>query len=268
VRALEDRILPRLTLRQAAALAWIAAQACATYDGLSTGRASGVGGTTAGAAGRAGSTGGAGNGGGGGSAGVNQGGNGDVAGNSGSSVSGLGGAEPQAGGTSNAGEAGSPGAAAGSAGDAGMAGAGGGAAECSSPAPDVSCACEVHGAHDYWFCATYLSFSAGENKCKSVGMHLPKLETQAEDDWLFSTAASRSFGEYYLGSTDAATPDEWSWLAGGKFWSGVADGTALAYTHWSANEPNASGDCLVVQANGPWDDRGCTDQRLYVCEAL
>ena len=261
-------MLPRLSLRQAAALAWIAAQACATYDGLSTGSSAGVGGATGGDAGSTSTTGGAGKGGG-GSATAGDG--PDTAGNGGS-TSGLGGTAAQAGATPNGGEAGSSsvlaGGAAGSAGDAGVAGAGGGPAECSSAAPDVSCTCEVYGAHDYWFCATYLTFSASENKCKSVGMHLPKIETQAEDDWLFSTAASKSFGEYFLGATDAATPNEWSWLAGGKFWSGLADGTALAYSHWSANEPNASDDCVVVQSNGPWDDRLCTYQRLYVCETL
>jgi hypothetical protein len=98
-------------------------------------------------------------------------------------------------------------------------------------------------------------------------MHLPKVETKVEDDWLFATAAQNSLGEYFLGATDATTPDEWSWLAGGKLWSGQVDGTPYGYSHWSSNEPNGSGDCLVVQSNGPWDDRICSDQRKYVCEA-
>lgn len=125
----------------------------------------------------------------------------------------------------------------------------------------------AHDAHDYWFCPTFLTLGAAEAKCKAVSMHLPKVETKAEDDWLFATAAQSSLGEYFLGATDATTPDEWSWLAGGKLWSGQADGTAYGYANWSSNEPNGSGDCLVVQSNGPWDDRTCTDQRKYVCEA-
>lgn len=156
---------------------------------------------------------------------------------------------------------------AGAAAEAGAAGAGGGVAECLSASPDVGCSCEPHGAHEYWFCSQYLTFAAAENRCKSVTMHLPKIETQAEDDWLFAAAQAHTLGEYFLGATDATTPDVWSWLAGGTFWMGIADGTASGYAHWSPNEPNASGDCLVVQANGPWDDRICTDQRRYVCES-
>jgi hypothetical protein len=55
-------------------------------------------------------------------------------------------------------------------------------------------------------------------------------------------------------------------LAGGTFWTGVANGTASGYAHWNSNEPNASGDCIVVQTGLSWDDRICTDQRKYICD--
>jgi hypothetical protein len=155
----------------------------------------------------------------------------------------------------------------GGAGMTGSAGSGGdGSTECVSTAPEASCSCVAYDGHDYWFCTSYLTFVGAENKCKAVSMHLPKIDNEAEDDWLFGTAATKTMGEYFLGATDASTPDEWSWLAGGKLWSGVADGTPTGYASFSPNEPNASGDCLVVQSNGPWDDRICTDQRKYVCE--
>ena len=80
-------------------------------------------------------------------------------------------------------------------------------------------------------------------------------------------AAKQVLGEYFLGATDATTPDEWSWVAGGKLWSGLANGTAYGFTNWSPNEPNGSGDCLVEQGNAVWDDRTCTDQRRYICES-
>jgi hypothetical protein len=263
-----------LSGRRCAALAWCLAQACATYDGLQDGSSSAAGSAGAANGGHAGATGGTSTDGGttSGSSGsdAQAGSAGTTGGAQSSGGSSEAGAATDAGAATAGGESGAGAAQGGASGASGQAagGAGGAAAECLSAAPDVGCDCQLYAAHDYWFCSSYLSFTASENKCKSVGMHLPKIETQAEDAWLYAMAQSHSLGEYYLGSTDAATPNEWSWLAGGKLWSGVADGTAYGYTHFSANEPNASGDCLVVQSNGPWDDRGCTDQRRYVCESL
>jgi len=259
-----------------AALAWMFVQACTTYDGISPTDTGGEGGAAAvaGAGPHAGSAGSEM----GGNAGSAMGGSGGTtAGSAGTSVEGgaphqvdgMAGMGDVAGATTTMGGVGlgGAGAEAGAAGEASSAGAGGSPAECLGAAPDVGCTCELYAAHEYWFCSQYLTFAAAENKCKSAQKHLPKIETQAEDDWLFAAAQTHLLGEYFLGATDATTPDEWSWLVGGKFWSGVADGTASAYAHWSANEPNASGDCLVVQGNGPWDDRTCTDQRRYVCES-
>jgi hypothetical protein len=166
-----------------------------------------------------------------------------------------------AGGKSGVGGSGGKSAAGGSGGSGGSV-----SADCTSKSPDASCSCVANAAHDYWFCSSYQTFAAAESKCTAAGMHLPKVETQAEDDFIYSTSVAKTLGEYYLGSTDASTPDSWSWLAGGKFWDGVADGTPTGYTNWSSNEPNASGDCLVVQTGGKWDDRICTDGRRYICE--
>lgn len=254
-----------------ASLAWMVMQACATYDDIPTnpgGGGAGAGGVSAMAGSLTGggsSTNAGSSGAGAGHAGTESGGA-PTEGGAASPPDGMGGGGHVAGSPPNLGGVGGASGEAGAA-EAGAAGAGGSVAACITAAPDIGCTCELYNAHEYWFCNQYLTFAAAENKCKSVKMHLPKIETQAEDDWLFAAAQAYLLGEYFLGATDASTPDEWSWLAGGKFWSGVADGTATGYAHWSANEPNASGDCLVVQGNGPWDDRTCTDQRRYVCES-
>jgi hypothetical protein len=98
-------------------------------------------------------------------------------------------------------------------------------------------------------------------------MHLPKVESDAEDAWLYTTATAKTLGEYYLGATDSAVPDTWMWLSGGQLWQGVADGTPTGYVNWNTAEPNADGDCLVVQNGGVWDDRTCGDERKFICEA-
>ena len=274
--------------------------ACATYDGLpehlnplgdsgsggsdSGGRAS-EGGGAAGTNASAGNTATAGSGatsggtkdvGDGGAPSADIGGNSDMGGTAAGGIAAMGGKAGSGGtasgsGGSVSGGGGGSGGSAGKGGSGGTAGSGGsggsGAATCTSKSPDPSCTCVTHGAQEYWFCSTYLTFAAAEKKCTAVGMHLPKVETKAEDDFLFGTCVTLSMGEYFLGATDASAPDTWTWLAGGTFWVGVADGTPTGYTNWSPNEPNASGDCLVVQSNDRWDDRTCTDQRKYICEA-
>ena len=146
------------------------------------------------------------------------------------------------------------------------AGSGGGAAACSGAKPESNCVCHSNSNHDYWFCPTARDFADAESKCVGAGLHLVKISSATEDKWVNDTANAATFGEYYLGSTDASTPNTWTWLAGGTFWTGLANGTASGYAHWGPNQPDGSGDCLVVQNNFVWDDRICTDNRLYICD--
>lgn len=192
-----------------------------------TGGAGGSGGTAAGAAGKGG-TGGAGGGGGTGGGGTGGGGTG---------------------GGGNGGSGGDP------------------PVKCDSTSPDASCTCAKNGDAEYWFCATFLEFDKAEAKCTAVGMHLPKVETAGEDTFLYTTAMAQSLGEYYLGGNDLAEADTWVWLAGGQFWKGQSDGTVTGYAHWNTGDPNHTGDCVVVQNGGVWDDRICNDERKYICEA-
>ncbi len=149
----------------------------------------------------------------------------------------------------------------------GSGGTGGSAAECATSSPHASCTCHAYGGHDYWFCTTKAVFDVAEGNCVSAGMHLMKVTSGPEDTWIYDTGFA-TLGEYWLGSSDESTPDTWTWLWGGTFWTGTANGTAGGYEHWNDNEPNASGECAMVQTGGAWDDRICTDQRGYVCEAV
>ena len=233
-----------------------------TTSGGSTSGSSGApsGGSTSGGSG-APSSGKAGGAGAGNASGGAQAGSGGVSGSGGSASSGAagqggtGGAAGQAGGGTNAG---------------GLSGGGAGGmpvVSCNSTSPDATCTCAKNGAAEYWFCTTFLEWDKAEAKCTAVGMHLPKVETADEDTFLYSTATAKLLGEYYLGGTDVAVPDTWVWLAGGQFWQGQAAGTVNGFAHWNVAEPNDSGDCVVVQDGGVWDDRGCDDERKYICEA-
>jgi hypothetical protein len=146
------------------------------------------------------------------------------------------------------------------------AGSGGSAAACSGAKPESNCVCHTNTNHDYWFCPTARSFDDGESHCTSAGLHLVKVTSAAEDKWVNDTANAATFGEYYLGGSDTNTPNTWTWLAGGTFWTGLANGTVTGYAHWGSSQPDGSGTCVVVQSNFVWDDRICTDHRLYICE--
>jgi hypothetical protein len=222
-------------------------------DALDSGGPDRGGAPTSGAGGFT-SSGGGGQAGGGNAGGATEGGNAGSAtegGNSGSATEGgNSGSAGQAGAGGNTGVPYSGGGRGGNGGNGGFADVGGSGgssgigAPCSTKSPDASCSCVGYATHDYWFCSAYLTFEAAEKKCKAVSMHLPRVETQAEDTFLFNTGADKNMGEYFLGAIDAQ------------------------YSHWSTGQPDGSGDCTVVQINGPWDDRTCFDQRKYICEAV
>lgn len=203
-----------------------------------------------------------------GSAGRSGSGTGGTSTNGGASAS-AGGAHAGAGGTGAGGTSAGGTSAGGSSAGGSSAGSGSGgapAAPCSGKKPESDCTCQSYSAHDYWFCPTARDFNAAEAKCVTAGLHLVKVTSAAEDKWLNDAVTAASFGEYFLGSTDASTPNTWTWLAGGTFWTGLANGTGSGYSHWNTGEPNASGDCVVVQTGFVWDDRACSDNRKYICD--
>jgi hypothetical protein len=171
------------------------------------------------------------------------------------------------GGAGTAGKGGSSaGGSSGNANGGASAGSGGSGAACSGAKPESNCVCHTNGGNDYWFCPTARDFADGESKCVGAGLHMVRIANALEDKWVNDTANAASFGEYYLGGTDATTPNTWTWLAGGTFWTGLANGTVTGYAHWGSSQPDGSGTCVVVQSNFVWDDRICTDHRLYICK--
>lgn len=133
-------------------------------------------------------------------------------------------------------------------------------------APEQNCVCHTHDSHDYWFCLLPQEFAEAQSRCAAKGLHLIQVSSAAEDGWIYDTAATLSFGEYFLGTTDATSPDDWAWLAGDQFWVGAANGTAAAYVNWMSGEPDGDGECAVVEEGLIWDDRSCAESHRYICE--
>jgi hypothetical protein len=127
----------------------------------------------------------------------------------------------------------------------------------------------------YLFCATGLNFAAAEAACEAEGMHLIKVDDQAEQTYL-SDQRITAFGgrsRVWNGGNDIATDDTWVWYDDTNFWQGRANGAPVGglYTRWRAGEPNNGNgieDCATVDDNvaGTWDDRPCTQVHRFVCE--
>lgn len=92
--------------------------------------------------------------------------------------------------------------------------------------------------------------------------YLATITTQEEQALL----ANRRSRPYWLGATDQAAEGEWRWQtgpeAGQLIWQGAAGGYGLAYTNWSAGQPDdyhnpyhpQGEDYGVMYASGQWND--------------
>ena len=96
--------------------------------------------------------------------------------------------------------------------------------------------------------------------------YLITVTSQAESDYI----TPRLEGASWLGSSDAATEDDWRWVtgpeAGTAFWSGDPSGSPVggAFTNWNSGEPNDAGDnedcgqfLTGGEATGQWNDLPC-----------
>lgn len=163
-------------------------------------------------------------------------------------------------------------------GDAGappIAGAGGAdpntAIEC---ADQAACSCASLAGHGYWFCTSTLTWSDAQAACETQGMHLVRIDSQLENDFLVSTGGP--FGVFALngfaqiGANDLALAGEWRWVDGTLFWQGGPTGAAVdgLFSNWLASSPSSSGvqQCSGILSSGKWQVRSCTAVVPFICE--
>lgn len=172
----------------------------------------------------------------------------------------------------------------GTGGAAGVGGAAGGGGEGScTPSPETcngvdedcngliddqaECPCEhrTFEGHAYLFCAALQTWTAARDACSALHYHLVTIDSQAENDFIFSTARNQlTFDKWFIGFNDQDTEDTWVWV----------DGSPVTYTNWRPDdyeEPNGgSGEnCAEMgwYSDATWDDYNCNTTRQYVCEA-
>lgn len=137
------------------------------------------------------------------------------------------------------------------------------------------CACASFQGHDYWFCKPLLNFVAAEQHCETQSMHLVRIDSAPENDFLVATGTTGGVfvnnGFAQIGANDRAVGGEWRWLDGTLFWQGGSGGTAVggAFTQWLASSPSSQGaqQCSGLLDTGKWQDRSCTALNSFICEA-
>ena len=132
--------------------------------------------------------------------------------------------------------------------------------------PDPSCAVASENGHNFYFCSAPKSWDDARAACRSqLNGDLARLRDAATRDFIRARLRER----VWIGHTDRAKPDLWVWASNGvPFWQGRVNGMVLngAFASWAANEPNGSGDCGALAANGGMDDLACSTAQPYVCE--
>jgi hypothetical protein len=137
----------------------------------------------------------------------------------------------------------------------------GGAADARVPSAVLACdgpgdvAAESGGC--YSFVADSASWVDASAACAAWGGGLARIDSAAEEAFVLQGAS----GDAWLGLSDLETEGAMRWH----------DGADLGpYRNWAAEQPDdfdGTEDCVELLADGRgWNDRPCTDLRVYVCE--
>jgi hypothetical protein len=151
--------------------------------------------------------------------------------------------------------------------------------------PDVSnapacsdtadCTCASLEGHSYWFCGGVLDWPESEAHCQTQSMHLVRVDSMQENDFLVQTGTTLGLFDYSgyirIGADDQAVLGEWLWTDGTQFWQGGGTGMAVGglYTNWVSGSPSLNGtrQCGALLPTGLWQDRSCKFVATFVCEA-
>ncbi|XP_062594957.1 type-2 ice-structuring protein-like [Saccostrea cucullata] len=101
-------------------------------------------------------------------------------------------------------------------------------------------------------------------ECRELGAKLAEIETLEENIFLKSTARESSYGNTFIGGTDAFSQNRWRWSTTFQ---------PVNFSDWAPNKPDTSGgdECMGLSANFDmmWDDMNCdANQASFMCERL
>ncbi|XP_078537170.1 hepatic lectin-like [Lissotriton helveticus] len=117
---------------------------------------------------------------------------------------------------------------------------------------------EYYGGSCYLILNLKSNWMAAKMKCESKNATLAVITSEGEQNFLKSKTKDQRF---WIGLTDVDEEQEWRWIDGTDYKSGIK--------FWKPGEPNDSNkneDCAHLWINGEWNDVHCTYQCFALCE--
>ena len=107
------------------------------------------------------------------------------------------------------------------------------------------------------------SFQEADKYCKSIGGHLATIQSQEENDYIYSLIISNGYSSAYFGLTDQDNEGTWKWT----------NGEPVNYLNWASSEPNSENSeenyamFYYKYADGKWNDGRWSDNTTaFICE--
>jgi hypothetical protein len=125
------------------------------------------------------------------------------------------------------------------------------------------CECQAlfRGEVRYEFCETPLTWLEARDWCRAAGAELVTINGAAELEFVRSRADALTGGTWWIGLNDRNAEGDFVWAGGG----------GSGFELWQNGQPddnNADEDCIELRSSdGKWNDRPCSDDRDYICEA-
>jgi hypothetical protein len=98
------------------------------------------------------------------------------------------------------------------------------------------------------------TWAEARDECLRLGMDLPVVLSQTDNDELAAAAGSNSI---WLGATDSEEEGVWKWV----------DGSPVVFEMWNEGEPNnfqGNEDVIEMKSNGRWNDHHGSS-RPFIC---
>jgi hypothetical protein len=136
--------------------------------------------------------------------------------------------------------------------------------------PSCPAACDgiVLNRRSYMACSSGATFNDAELLCQAQGMHLVRIDDDAENNATVELA--QNLGSYiWIGASSLAEVGSYAWPDGTVFFrdGGAVDGL---YQNFGPGQPveGAGRNCVQLHnsAEGPWSNAPCSDVKPYVCE--
>ena len=122
--------------------------------------------------------------------------------------------------------------------------------------------------HHFKVFLEHVTWVAAQQRCQSMGGHLPVLSNKAKAEFLVQLARRSGLPRdgmdgVWIGATDKDKEGEWVWV----------DGTAMKYSDWFSNQPNnkqnAEHYAMLWIKQGQWCDQPVSSQQhatYFACE--